>query len=149
MVQGNQYLGKVTQWFKALQLELEGFCFKTQQELSWNQGTNLVTANHVVVIISTAHLHSTKSGLWLCTGSNPAHGVLQTQNGKSIEECSWLKTRLKVFSAKHSVKAIHNHPLAKTLIYFGIWSPLIFVFYVFFCVISAHKEASQLICNGI
>ena len=37
-----------------------------------------------VVIITTAQLHSTKLVLGFCTGSNPAHGVLEIRDGKKL-----------------------------------------------------------------
>ena len=37
-----------------------------------------------VMVITTAQLHSTKSDLRLCTGSNPAHDVSEIYNGENL-----------------------------------------------------------------
>ena len=38
----------------------------------------------VVVVITTAQLHSTKPGLRFCAGSNPARSVLEIHNGEDL-----------------------------------------------------------------
>ena len=37
-----------------------------------------------VVIIATAQLHSTKPDLGFCTGSDPAHGMLEIRDGDDL-----------------------------------------------------------------
>ena len=37
-----------------------------------------------VVVITTAQLHSTKSELRFCTGSNPACGMLEIHDGEDL-----------------------------------------------------------------
>ena len=37
-----------------------------------------------VVVITTAHLHSTNPELRFCAGSNPARGVSEIRNGEDL-----------------------------------------------------------------
>ena len=37
-----------------------------------------------VLVITTAQLHSTKAGLRFCTGSNPAHSLLEIRDGEDL-----------------------------------------------------------------
>ena len=37
-----------------------------------------------VVVITTAQFHSTKPGLRFCTGSNPAHSLLEIRDGEDL-----------------------------------------------------------------
>ena len=39
---------------------------------------------HGVVVITTAQLHSTKSELRFCAGSNPARGVSEIRDGEDL-----------------------------------------------------------------
>ena len=55
---------------------------------------------HGVVVITTAKLHSTKSKLRFCAGSNPGHGMSEICNGKNIWQLPWLDIRLNAFPAK-------------------------------------------------
>ena len=50
-----------------------------------------------VVVITTARLHSTKPEIRFCTGSNPAHGVLEIRDGEDLWQWSQLEIRLKDF----------------------------------------------------
>ena len=40
--------------------------------------------HHGVVVITTAQLHSTKSELRFCTGSNPARGMSEIHDGEDL-----------------------------------------------------------------
>ena len=40
--------------------------------------------HHGVVVITTAQLHSTKSELRFCTGSNPARSVSEIRDGEDL-----------------------------------------------------------------
>ena len=55
---------------------------------------------HGVVVITTAKLHSTKSKLRFCAGSNPGHGMSEICNGKNIWQLPWLDIRSNAFPAK-------------------------------------------------
>ena len=50
-----------------------------------------------VVVINTAQLHSAKPELRLCTGSNPACGMLEIRDGEDLWQWSQLEIRLNVF----------------------------------------------------
>ena len=61
-----------------------------------------------VMVITTAQLHSTKSELKFCTGSNPARGVLEICDSDDLWQSSQLKIRLNTFrpstiSQKHFI----------------------------------------------
>ena len=63
----------------------------------------------VVVVITTAKLHSTKSELRFCAGSNPTHGVSEICDGKNLWQWSWLEIRRKrLLSINHSAKTNHH-----------------------------------------
>ena len=47
-----------------------------------------------VVVITTAQLHSTRSQLKFCAGSNPAHGVLEIRDDENFWQLSRLEIRL-------------------------------------------------------
>ena len=59
--------------------------------------TVLALWHHVVVVITTAQLYSTKSELRFGASSNPAHGVLKICNGEDLCQWSWLEIRLNAF----------------------------------------------------
>ena len=67
----------------------------------WRTRPNLLTLTNVrrrdVVVITTAQLHSTKSELRFCAGSNPARGVSEISDGEDLWQCSWLEIRLNTF----------------------------------------------------
>ena len=50
-----------------------------------------------VMVITTAQLHSTKSELKFCTGSNPARGVSEIRDSEDLWQSSQLKIRLNTF----------------------------------------------------
>ena len=50
-----------------------------------------------VVVINTAQLHSAKPELRLCTGSNPACGMLEIRDGEDLWQWSQLEIRLNIF----------------------------------------------------
>ena len=50
-----------------------------------------------VVVITTAQLHSSKSELRFCTGSNPAGGVTEIHDGEFLWQWFWLAIRLNAF----------------------------------------------------
>ena len=50
-----------------------------------------------VVVITTAQLHSTKTELRFCAGSNPAHGVSEICDGEDLWQWSRLEIRLNAF----------------------------------------------------
>ena len=50
-----------------------------------------------VAVITTAQLHSTKSGLNLCTGSNPAPVVVEISDDEHLWQWSRLEIRLNAF----------------------------------------------------
>ena len=60
--------------------------------------TTLQTVKHRgVVVITAAQLHSTKSELRFCAGSNPARGVSEIRNGEDLWQWSRLEIRLNAF----------------------------------------------------
>ena len=52
-----------------------GVSARTGKNIVWRRG---------VVVITTAQLHSTKSELRFCAGSNPARGVSEIRNGEDL-----------------------------------------------------------------
>ena len=48
------------------------------------QGTGYILWRCGVVVITTAQLHSTKTKLWFCAGSNPARGVQEIRDGEDL-----------------------------------------------------------------
>ena len=63
-----------------------------------------------VVVITAAQLHSTKSELRFCAGSNPACGVSEICDGENFWQWSRLEIRCKrLSSVNHSAKTIHHH----------------------------------------
>ena len=62
-----------------------------------------------VVVITTAQLHSTKTELRFCAGSNPAHGVSEICDGEDLWQWSRLEIRLHLSSVNHTTKTIHHH----------------------------------------
>ena len=65
-----------------------------------------------VVVITTAQLHSTKLKLKFCTGSNPAHVMLEIHDGEDLWQWSWLEIRLHVFpwlTIPRKQFIIHHH----------------------------------------
>ena len=50
-----------------------------------------------VVVIATAQLHSTKSELRFCAGSNPARGVSEIRDGGDLWQWSRVEIRLNAF----------------------------------------------------
>ena len=50
-----------------------------------------------VVVITTAQLHSTKTGLGFCAGSNPGRGVFEIHDGWDLWQWSWLEIMLNAF----------------------------------------------------
>ena len=49
------------------------------------------------MVTTTAQLHSTKSELRFCAGSNPAHGASTIRNGKDLWQWSQMELRLPAF----------------------------------------------------
>ena len=66
-------------------------------------GSHLVIFKHLnirrhgVVVITTAQLHSTKSELRFCAGSNPARGVSEIRDGEDLWQWSRLEIKLNTF----------------------------------------------------
>ena len=58
---------------------------------------NIVFWRRGVVVITTAKLHSTKSQLRFCAGSNPACGVSEIRDGEDLWQWSRLEIRLHAF----------------------------------------------------
>ena len=56
-----------------------------------------VILSRVVVVITTAQFHSTKSELWFCAGSDPAHDVSEIRDGEDLWRWSRLEIRLNAF----------------------------------------------------
>ena len=52
-----------------------GLSARTGKNIVWRRG---------VVVVTTAQLHSTKSELKFCGGSNPARGVSEIRNGEDL-----------------------------------------------------------------
>ena len=50
-----------------------------------------------VVVITTAHLYSTKPEPRLCASSNPAHGVSEIRDGEDLWQWTRLEIRLNAF----------------------------------------------------
>ena len=50
-----------------------------------------------VVVMTTAHLHSTKPEFRFCAGSNPARGVSEIRDGEDLRQWSRLEIRLNAF----------------------------------------------------
>ena len=46
--------------------------------------TDIYTSENGVVVITTAQLHSTKSELRFCAGSNPARSGLEIRDGEDL-----------------------------------------------------------------
>ena len=62
-----------------------------------------------LVVITTAQLHSTKSELRFCAGSNPACGVSEICDSENLWQWSRLEIRRKhLSSVNHSAKTIHH-----------------------------------------
>ena len=59
--------------------------------------TDIYTSEDGVVVITTAQLHSTKSKLRLCAGSNPPRGGLEIRDGEDLRQWSRLEIRLNAF----------------------------------------------------
>ena len=49
------------------------------------------------MVLATAQVHSTKSELRFCVGSNPTRGVSEIRDGEDLWQWSWLEVRLNVF----------------------------------------------------
>ena len=49
------------------------------------------------VVVATAQLHSTKSELRFCAGSNPARGVSEIRDGENLWQWSRLEIKLNAF----------------------------------------------------
>ena len=59
--------------------------FKTRNDLTKNIVNMEVTfIKRVVVVTTTAQLHSTKPELRFCAGSNPAYGVSEIRDGEDL-----------------------------------------------------------------
>ena len=59
--------------------------------------TNSVFLSSLLLVISTAQRHSTKSELRYCAGSNPARSVSGIQDGEDLWQQSLLEIRLHTF----------------------------------------------------
>ena len=68
-----------------------GTCYST------NFLVHLGMWHHGGVVITTAQLHSAKSELRFCAGSNPGCNVLDIHNGEDLWLWSWLEIRLNAF----------------------------------------------------
>ena len=71
--------------------------------------TNFKLVRHGVVVIATAQLHSSKSELRFCAGSNPARVVSEIRDGEDLWQWSWLEIRLRLSSVNHTTKTIYHH----------------------------------------
>ena len=62
------------------------------------------------MVITTAKLHLTKPEVRFCTGSNPAHRMLEICDGEDLWQWSRLEIRLKCLSpVNHTTKTTHHH----------------------------------------
>ena len=71
--------------------------------------TNFKLVHHGVVVFATAQLHSSKSELRFCAGSNPARVVSEIRDGEDLWQWSWLEIRLRLSSVNHTTKTIYHH----------------------------------------
>ena len=56
-----------------------------------------ICTNSGVVVITIAQLHSTKPGLRICPGSNPARRISEIRDGEDLWQWSRLEIRLNTF----------------------------------------------------
>ena len=100
--------GLTGNWFTSIsELKCSKWILKIPERLSFEGMHNI---NRVVVVITTAQLHSTKSEIRFCTRSNPVHGVSEIRNGENLWQWSPLEIRLNVFR-RPTVPQNHHHHL--------------------------------------